>query len=1480
MELLTSAGLSNHYEDKLTLSSVLEINSNTTSDEPLDTMQSLPGAFLKKLMIASKDARSVRCVTSDQDESSNMNAINPLDLITALFLCSDGSLQQEMVRKMAMCQFAVPLLLPNCETKQTTLMLWALREVVKKFKPCTPTMPHVEESIVVSDIPMVSFVSLGEDSLHKYQILNRMLSDAFVHRDMDCDDAPRKISHGLVEISWCLPCGNRTTDMFDKPVAVANLRGDIRSFDKQFSFLCQASAAVYIFSDDYDGTLEALKGKKSKAELFLVIRAHKQEDIFKGSLKRHDNLQIIVKKKQYDSEFVKTMQSSVGKTLDNHPNSVSIENMAEVARHCGILVDEDSDECQRAKRMASEITSEIADPVKFKEEHLPLQGIWKEVSLIEKSKQEAGSEETSSLKTKEEALMKKQQSFRMTKAMEHFIRALSGSIAKRSYFLKWMQINLDDLSRQNLSALREQFKENTEMIAELDKRISDSSLGLEHFLRELGQIYQFYKSKPSLCESVPQKEQIQHLPLMYAQMLLDGLPIELVNGDTSDIPLKWVTDVLTCVHTLVKSNSKIKVVTVLGVQGTGKSTLLNTMFGVQFAVSVGRCTRGAFMQLIKVNKELREELKCDFIMIIDTEGLKAPELAQQNDSHAHDNELAALVVGLSDVTVINMTMEVFTEMKDLLQIVVSTFLGMKQVMKKPKCHFVHQNVMVAADANVRERKKMLDELDKMTSEAAKMENKDNITKFTDIMEHDPDTSSWYFPGLWHGIPPMAPVSTGYSEAVYNLKKRLMQDLAKGQRSNDLTDFLKLIKSLRDSVKYENSFSFRNSLCAAYKTWEHTFNTQIDSWMEKSEKEISDFDKTDLKSAQQGLWREAKKVLESAEKEILDRLEKYLGEQDSCFGFVAKLREQFVTTAKQLRQDTDSKVRNKLQKAFESKKVDDELYKIKGSQSYMLEKKILEFLHQCGKKQSTSEQALKQEFNKVWGKAVSEINFQGVPRQDIAQKVSVMLTENASQRSINCMMDGMALEKCGRKPFIVESDGLLKRVGGLMKHGSQDYHKGKLQHSCDSIIARCQGFIADKMEEESDYCDTYAQDLLKMIDTLMQKQRKMEFSEETEVSLKQHICGIAASEFQKMHDDFIAKTDPQLFLEKWKKNYFEDFMDLYHDRDQCQKKARDFVKLCLQPAVTDFVADSTGSDIVEHTKHNTHRALQYDILHQLLTQLDYETYMKYIHNYERFVKNWLLDQLEGKLSKDPFLSKFEKKHLTDIVSVINTAISSARQSSNAKDVKTFLQVLCNDLGESLDFPQNALDSIMILNTAYTGQFADDLIKYVREMEHSLSTAYNKRVDVRERLRVLLFKPQHQLFKKVCGCKEQCPRCKVPCEAGEEDHTEHYSSVHLPQGLCGLKASKMLVTNTCFLPTMQTSACSLTSESSQTSNTRYLNWVARCSTTEATYYWKYVMVTLNEKIAKDCGALPAKIPDSWKLLTRRDAFRSLDTTFPMK
>ncbi|KAL0166754.1 hypothetical protein M9458_038598, partial [Cirrhinus mrigala] len=259
---------------------------------------------------------------------------------------------------------------------------------------------------------------------------------------------------------------------------------------------------------------------------------------------------------------------------------------------------------------------------------------------------------------------------------------------------------------------------------------------------------------------------------------------------------------------------------------------------------------GAFMLLIGVSEEFRSELQCDYILVIDTEGLKSPEMAKLDNSYEHDNELATVVVGLSDLTIVNIAMENATEMKDTLQIVVHAFLRMKEVGKKPCCHFVHQNTAgVAVHRNIlKERKILLQQLDEITQAAARMEKVGNNKKFTDILEYDVDKNNWYIPGLWLGVAPMAPVSTSYSEEASKLKDGIL-DIFKASKvsAQNFLEFEEWIRSLWKAVQFENFiFSFRNTLvaeaysklCVEYNKWEWAFRKYMTGWYTKSETKIT------------------------------------------------------------------------------------------------------------------------------------------------------------------------------------------------------------------------------------------------------------------------------------------------------------------------------------------------------------------------------------------------------------------------------------------------------------------------------------------------------------------------------------------------------------------------------------------------------------------------------------------------------------------
>jgi predicted GTPase len=63
------------------------------------------------------------------------------------------------------------------------------------------------------------------------------------------------------------------------------------------------------------------------------------------------------------------------------------------------------------------------------------------------------------------------------------------------------------------------------------------------------------------------------------------------------------------------------ILSIVGPQSSGKSLLLNTLFGAQFLSSAGRCTRGVYGCLL----DIKGSDKFKKILILDTEGIQSTE---------------------------------------------------------------------------------------------------------------------------------------------------------------------------------------------------------------------------------------------------------------------------------------------------------------------------------------------------------------------------------------------------------------------------------------------------------------------------------------------------------------------------------------------------------------------------------------------------------------------------------------------------------------------------------------------------------------------------------------------------------------------------------------------------------------------------------------------------------------------------------------
>ncbi|KAI5102662.1 interferon-induced very large GTPase 1-like, partial [Silurus meridionalis] len=1541
---LKTLGLKEYYPNKLTLRSLLEINSASVSDEEVQTLQAIPWTFLHKLLTVNSNSRCLKCLPGESIEPDDLfeeqvcdATPNLLDLHTALFACADSFLQQEMALKMSMCQFAVPLVLPQGVHDKCTLMLWALRDILKEWRPhsMSDSKGFVEDSVVYAKIPLISFVRLSNCSLSKSQVLNQMLNnsqqhhDFFSHREMIGGSAPRIIANGMVEICWSLPCGNNSIDVFPEPVAIANLRGEVCTFETQFSFLTQVSTAVFVFLDSVDDNEQRLFAslQEIKSKIFLVINSQTNmsqntKSLIKAAV---ESLQLernhIIRKSQnmnVATFSATSISPAIKKVLSGNHISYEIEAMKGIAQELGLGIDESENRaCASAEQTAEEIIKCIGvrQAVDFKKTRLPLQGEnWKRLAQIEKeqcrlqnSAERNLEEYKAQLQKEKDEIRNKQAQYKMTKPMDILIKALwTPNDTERAFFLKWLGLKLDMRSRKQMSDLRNKYtwceqQKDRDGIARIDQELLECSLGMEHFIREMGQIYE------AASFHSYEMPNIYSLPTLVAKMLLAGFPLELLDGDASNIPEKWVSDVLMELHKMVGQKSRLLVLTVLGVQSTGKSTLLNTMFGVQFAVSSGRCTRGAFMIFLPVGNDLKEELLCDFVLLIDTEGLKSPALAQLEDSYEHDNELATFVIGLSDVTIINIAMENSTEMKDVLQIAVHAFLRMKEIGKKAVCHFVHQNVggVSAYDKNMTDRKKLLEQLNEMTLIAAEMEKQPNVKKFTDVLDYDMEKNNWYIPGLWHGTPPMAPVNTGYSVAVLDFKKKLIERLKErmDEEPFQIPEFLKWMSSLWRAVKFENFiFSFRNTLaahaydnlCKEFSDWEWAFRRHILSLLQTAEVQISNAKTSSIHEVVEPFKEKSDKEIMLQTKAMNEKLKDYYKRKDRNVHLVEKYKGDFAKSIKSLESGIKDEVKKRLAEALEMRKNKEKVEEIHSKQTAMIERQVLQLLQSCKHLKELSDEDLKTEFEKMWRNEVA--NITGLKERDISADVLKQLRASLGNRQvIEDLQNVKDLPQCGQKDFKSKNKHVNMGKGFDMVKGFFKLNNAK--HALDviaaNIITSCSMTIDQFTQSKSDYHETFTKDVLDKIDEHLKKEGS-KYNTKFEFDLKVHICGIASRKFTDMHRKYLADQDPAKHLQKCKSQYLSDFTDLYREKDQCQRKARDFTQLCLKPAVTEYIDQSIGSDIVDAvlenkiTEYNSRMLFQYTIQKDLLEKSTFNDYLEYILHYENYVKDWIYNHIIKCFPKDISLQKLKEKKMHSIITRLIKAVETSKLEANgsplpnnAEGTTIFIRNLCKAMSDVLSISMNTVERVLFQNTSCCDPFTKSLYECITDLKQKIAKEISESTDITETLKNVSIKPQNELFKRVFGCGAQCPFCKTPCEAGGKEHQLHHASVHRPQGLSTYRDCE---TNVLFEEICTSSVHGNGTFENHETNFQphpykdyrkyYPYWhIAPDMSIESSDYWKYVLVTFNKQFAERYDAEPANYPGAWNRITKDMALISL-------
>ncbi|MXQ94229.1 hypothetical protein E5288_WYG007361 [Bos mutus] len=1027
-------------------------------------------------------------IVKETQSTTVPTCIHPMDIQMAIFHCADHFTRQYILTKLSICQFALPLLVPNPCNFQIEFPLWSLRQIRRSWREVEKIgwekkiRSYNNQLISWQPIHTVSFIKIGNyASTSKSQILNSLLSKSkhdhfFLHHSRE-DNNRCLLVDGMVEICW----------------------------------FCPATLAELL--------------KKS------------------GS-------------------------------------PYSLSNWANMARKYEFIIDEDQRDCQEAGKKAN-ILMDILRKVKLSEikgKLLPLQGgLWRDWCKKDKELhqlQEKGNKSIEQYKNeieKEKLKIRCEQYHKvinLNDLMKSLLESLQSHLETHTelYFLQVLSMSMDQLTTTELEKLHQRHSSLLAQVrtekqkqskrdslrcweAELEavsKEISDSTLGIEHLLRELGQIYEALEEASSQTNTL-----FLSLPQMAADLMISGAPIELMDGDASYVPLRWVAAVFDKVSEKL-GDKRVFVLSVLGLQNSGKSTLLNAMFGLQLSLSAGRHTRGAYMHLLKVDEMLREQLGFDFMLVVDTEGLQVSEL--MNKAQNEENELATFVIGLGNLTLINILGKDLSEIQDILQIALHAFLRMKQLNISPRCLFVHHNIEEIIDTDQStERQRWLQEiLDEMTIAAAKHEQCSGVCHFSDVIKFDVKNHIYYFAHLWEGSPPMAPPNPCYSHNVQELKSRILKHAKEESRGSILkiSELKVRVRDLWKALVNENFiFRFKNTreVMAMNK-----LETVYRSWTWELRSHVLDLQNQLTNQIQKGEVKEIKgssienQVVQKHEA-IKQELERYFRE-DRDRNILSQRKGIFKDDLKNLKEDLIVETMRKCEALISGKKIQD-LFK---EQRVKLEHKLLEKIRGMAKspcRKELHDKELRDMFNKIW-----------------SENISILLLPtlaSAEGPDIDIELENVLLEHFKQHPNIVNKiqyRGTKKTFSiNYSKHvitpqefpvygpSEEEFEKDIIKKTTAQIVKLVQDIIHKREQQNEGYSSSYFHEILQVIHTEAEAASqgvRFMLTNRFKLELALELLKEAANHFKKMCIAFKTANNPVLYLESKREEFFTNFKLAY------------------------------------------------------------------------------------------------------------------------------------------------------------------------------------------------------------------------------------------------------------------------------------------------------------------------------------------------
>ena len=1399
----------------------------------------------------------------------------PADLLLAIFLCCNMELRKVLVEKMHQCKFAIPFVYVS--NKRINVSLWPLREI---------QIDSYIESVANRELPVVSFVRIGDVNfpISKSKQINALLRghneeyNTFSHKDCPSGSIKRTVANGMIEVSWFVPSSlqglvqddtNRkeVSSLANTSVAFCNLRGDASIHNEQLQYLSHISSVLVVLVDEDSLTDEHYRDifhevYNGKHHTIVQTNLKTTEDDSMSKLDKHSTMYQVEKMDEESgneslvltiyneddgslenlSKLKLKMTEELSSLLENLTKRWSFETIPEFL-HSIAVVDEDTPKCALGKKLASEVLKSIQCSEHKKQSIVPLQGssLWQKISKLEKKRHSSHLQNINEGESflKEFNQLRQSQVQACNKApstVALFVKTLYmyGSDAITTYFiLSYLSQGMNMISskemRENRSERGNEKRRSEMNDSEID--LSAVSFGLEHLFREIGQIYEaFCSCRDDLKLSLSYRTQhiINALPVLAAKTFIHGHTFEIMDGDASNVQQKWVSAVLSELHKLV-GESKITSISVLGIQSSGKSTLLNTMFGLKFSVSAGRCTRGIYAQLLPVESGT-SKIPCDYLLVLDTEGLRSTEEGFM--TYNHDNELSTFVVGLADIILINVKGETIAELENVLQIVAYAFVRFKQKntdLKLPQTALmVHQNVPAndAMQKLAEGNKQLVKRLDRITKEVAIQERVTHISSFSDVINFNHIRDVVYIPDLWLGRPPMSPISLHYSEAVVKLKENIIRILQPKKPSMTMKYFRQHIEHLWERIISESLvFSFQNCLqvkairlldarCQAEVS---NLETEVSKWYNDHTCQNFSACNGEFETTERRLKNEMKTVAKSMAMKSKQDIETFIENsnfKDQMIDWKLNRLEKFTVSKDKIVEDYAAKIEKEKCRI---------ILDIKGEGLYEEKKKeITLYAKEIAGQLQGSEVDIDKEFVDMWSNCIHKIQKEENETTKIDNVGEVMIYDmqsvldeiyigetflreiitfhedpcNISQLHGSFDKQGEEGSRWFKSMYKNLVQGVWQRFGSTNKNPSPKYKVDLLFKQLDDEFEDLsKRDIAPSIPEFRKIVNLTKQ----MFDETASQSKNHEhvYSKEDESKIYRHVFRFALKKFIELNDKYRERHSLVRKLQSFKPSARKLFQAVV-EKTSDEIIVASIISQDLEAIIQHRIDSQIAHELIVHVKETCGQ--KFELIIKILEELgdnvckDKERAFSDLKDYSsspaKYAQRWLriyaekyyFGTNEGKEKSEyqMFTSRTAATTIKDIKKCIDCARgigiqADLTQSNAAKGIdnpETELKEWTNHFREQLRNKKLIIFE-HTFRSAYQGYsitISDDFIQNLREKVDELSEKLREEYD-KSGISDITWtdeSPFEKLFKNVWGCTEQCPLCGEPCHKTDPNH----------------------------------------------------------------------------------------------------------------